>query len=205
MSWTSEIYFFTVLEAGGPKSGWLDGWVLVRALFLACSWPCSYCVLTWQRPGERPSFPWWICSSILSGRHHAYHPNKYSVCSAMAVSLRPHELQPARLLCPWDFPCKNTRVGCHFLFQGIFLTQRSKLVSLESPALAGRFFPTAPPEMPPITSSHSHYVSFHFQIPSHCRVGVQLIEFGFGWKHGHWVHNTIFLLSWNTIYILIVL
>ena len=27
------------------------------------------------------------------------------------------------LLCPWDFPGKNTGVGCHFLLQGIFLTQ----------------------------------------------------------------------------------
>ena len=32
-------------------------------------------------------------------------------------------LQPARLLCPWDFPGKNTGVGCHFLLQGIFLTR----------------------------------------------------------------------------------
>ena len=31
------------------------------------------------------------------------------------------------LLCPWDFPGKNTGVGCHFLLQGIFWTQRSKL------------------------------------------------------------------------------
>ena len=37
--------------------------------------------------------------------------------------LQPHGLQPTRLLCPWDFPGKNTGVGCHFLFQGIFLTQ----------------------------------------------------------------------------------
>ena len=28
-----------------------------------------------------------------------------------------------RFLCPWDFPGKNTGVGCHFLLQGIFLTQ----------------------------------------------------------------------------------
>ena len=32
-----------------------------------------------------------------------------------------------RLLCPWDFPGKNTGVGCHFLLQGIFLTQGSNL------------------------------------------------------------------------------
>ena len=27
---------------------------------------------------------------------------------------------PTRLLCPWDFPGKNTGVSCHFLFQSIF-------------------------------------------------------------------------------------
>ena len=39
--------------------------------------------------------------------------------------LLPHGLQPIRLLCPWNFPGKNTGVGCHFLLQGIFLTQGS--------------------------------------------------------------------------------
>ena len=43
----------------------------------------------------------------------------------MSVSLPPHRLQPARLLRPWDFPGKNPGVGCHFLLQGIFLTQES--------------------------------------------------------------------------------
>ena len=38
-------------------------------------------------------------------------------------ALRPHRLQPARLLCPWEPPGKNTRVGCHALLQGIFPTQ----------------------------------------------------------------------------------
>ena len=28
-----------------------------------------------------------------------------------------------RLLCPQNLPGKNTGVGCHFLLQGIFLTQ----------------------------------------------------------------------------------
>ena len=31
--------------------------------------------------------------------------------------------QPARLLCPWNFPGKNIGVGCHSLLQGIFSTQ----------------------------------------------------------------------------------
>ena len=34
-------------------------------------------------------------------------------------------LSPARLPSPWDFPGKNTGVGCHFFLQGIFLTQES--------------------------------------------------------------------------------
>ena len=40
-------------------------------------------------------------------------------------SLQPHEPQPTRLLCPWDSPSKNTRVGSPSLFQGIFLIQGS--------------------------------------------------------------------------------
>ena len=39
--------------------------------------------------------------------------------------LWPHGLQPTRLFCPWDFPGKDTGVGCHFLLQGIFPTQGS--------------------------------------------------------------------------------
>ena len=33
------------------------------------------------------------------------------------LTLATHGLQPARLLCPWDSPGKNTGVGCHFLLQ----------------------------------------------------------------------------------------
>ena len=35
------------------------------------------------------------------------------------------DLSLPRLLHPWDFPGKSTAVGCHFLLQGIFLTQQS--------------------------------------------------------------------------------
>ena len=44
--------------------------------------------------------------------------------------------KPARLLCPWNFPAKNTRVGSYSLLQGIFSTQRSNL-GLQT---AGGFF-----------------------------------------------------------------
>ena len=45
----------------------------------------------------------------------------------MSDSLRPHGLQPTRLLCPWNNPGQNTGVGCHSLLQGIFPTQGSNL------------------------------------------------------------------------------
>ena len=32
-------------------------------------------------------------------------------------------MDPTRLLCPWDFPGKNTGMGCHFLLQEIFPTE----------------------------------------------------------------------------------
>ena len=43
--------------------------------------------------------------------------------SVVSDSVRPHGLQPTRLLCPWDCPGKNTGVGSHFHLQGIFPTQ----------------------------------------------------------------------------------
>ena len=47
------------------------------------------------------------------------------IASVVSNSLQPHGLQLTRLLCPWDFPGKNTGVGCHALLQGIFPTQGS--------------------------------------------------------------------------------
>ena len=40
----------------------------------------------------------------------------------MSDSVRPHGLQPTRLLRPWDFPDKSTGVGCHRLLQELTLS-----------------------------------------------------------------------------------
>jgi len=48
-------------------------------------------------------------------------------CSVVSYSLRPRGLYPTGLLCPWSSPGKNTGVGCHTLFQGIFVTRGSNL------------------------------------------------------------------------------
>lgn len=59
--------------------------------------------------------------------------------------LRPCELQPAKILCAWDF--LGNGVGCHFLIQGIFPTQELKL-SLRSYCIAGSFFTAKLPGNP---------------------------------------------------------
>ena len=45
--------------------------------------------------------------------------------TVVSNSLQPQVQKPARLLYPWDCWGENIRVGCYFLFQGIFLTQGS--------------------------------------------------------------------------------
>ena len=58
------------------------------------------------------------------------------------------DYSPWNSICPWNFPGKNTEVGCHFLLQGLFPTEGSAPRSLASPALAGRFFTMMPPGKP---------------------------------------------------------
>ena len=69
-------------------------------------------------------------------------------CSVACDSWDPMNLQPARLLCPWNFPGKNTGVSCCFLLQGIFST---KGLNPMSPTLAGGFYITELPRKPLMT------------------------------------------------------
>ena len=46
-------------------------------------------------------------------------------CTVMSDSVQSYGLQPARVLCPWDFPGENTVVGCLFPLQEIFPNQGS--------------------------------------------------------------------------------
>ena len=55
---------------------------------------------------------------------------------------------PGGLLCPWNFPGKNTRAGCHFLRQRIFLTQGSNLRLLHLPHWQAAILPLVLPRKP---------------------------------------------------------
>ena len=67
----------------------------------------------------------------------------------------PMDCSPCRLFCPWDSTDKNTGVGCHFLLQGIFLTQ-----GLDPHLLLGRwilyYFPGFPPGKPRVYCTWAH-------------------------------------------------
>ena len=75
----------------------------------------------WEKVDEREFWEvdereFWVVGERNSegGRMH--------VCSVTSVV--PDSSRPSiRLMCPWDSPGKNTRVGCHALLQGIFPTQ----------------------------------------------------------------------------------
>ena len=67
--------------------------------------------------------------SCCENHNNLYTVFQYSLALACALSrsvvsdsLQRHGQQPSRLLCPWNFPGKNTGVGCYFLLQGIFPT-----------------------------------------------------------------------------------
>ena len=45
----------------------------------------------------------------------------------MSDSVRPHRWQPTRLPRPWDFPGKNTGVGCHCLLQCMKVKSESEV------------------------------------------------------------------------------
>ena len=67
------------------------------------------------------------CSHEIQG--HCFLEGKYKNvnCSVVNDFLLFHRLSPTRLLCPWNSPGNNTRVGCHSLLQGILPIQGSNL------------------------------------------------------------------------------
>ena len=108
---------------------------------VACSFKCwlkSYLYLgkgawwkelRWQGLRVRDSLTaqWrWVGTGIQIPEH--FHV-RVCVCvcvlshSVVSDSLQSYALYLSSLLCPWNFPGKNTGVGCYFLLQGIFPAQ----------------------------------------------------------------------------------
>ena len=105
----------------GPQVRWLCG-ISLELSFLICEMGLKAPTL----PTEQVLFPLISQCSGLVERMCVLSP------SVMSDSLSPYGVQPARLLCPWDSPGKNTGVGCQALPQGIFLLRDGTRVSYVS-------------------------------------------------------------------------
>ena len=103
-------------------------------------------------------------ASGISRYHQARKPLENSCCGCSVAQshptvLRPHGLEPTRILCSWDFPGKNTGAGCHFLLQG---SLPSPGMEPASPALAGGF---CTPEAPGKTPWRTHRTCHIADVP----------------------------------------
>ena len=97
-------------------------------------WHIEFSILTaslfrnWNSPAGIPSPPLAVFIVMLPKSHLTSYSSisgSWWVMSALwfvSNSLRPHGLQPTRLLCPWDFPGKSTGVGCHHLLWPLWLS-----------------------------------------------------------------------------------
>ena len=107
----------------------------------------------------------------------------------MSDPVRPHRRQPTRLPRPWDFPGKNTGVGCHFLLQCMKVKSQSEVAqscptlsdpmdcSLPGSSIHGIFqarvlewvaiaFSYVHQQLPELTQTHAHWIGDAIQ-PSH--------------------------------------
>ena len=81
----------------------------------------------WWESAQKSDFDIsWYNIWVKSSRWVFCSPYPWSVSRPVVFnSMRPCELYPAGLLCPWNFPGENIGVGCHFILQGISLTHGS--------------------------------------------------------------------------------
>ena len=85
------------------------------------------------------------CTDIHATAFVCIYTYEKSNSASCSVALQPHGLCPARLLCPWNSPGKNTAVGSHSLLQGNLPYWGIKP---RTPALQADFLPSEPPGKP---------------------------------------------------------
>ena len=79
--------------------------------------------------------------------------------------MRPHRLQPTRLLHPWDFPGKSTGVGCHCLLREFLLPQPNSCLQpppYVRPCMGAGYMRAGTSQCPPASAP------FMYQVPHRC-------------------------------------
>ena len=89
----------------------------------------------------------------------------------MSNSGRPHRQQPTRLPFPWDYPGKNTGVGCHLLLQCVKVKSENEVIQ-SCPTLGNPMDCIAYQAPPPMGDSRQEYWS-GVPLPSpKCSLGI---------------------------------
>ena len=119
-------------------------------------------------PGKETGHQAQVCRERTFMNSHIPGPCHCSVAQS-CPTLRPHELQPTRFLCPWDSPGKNIGEGHHFLLPGDLPNPKIEPVPPALPANSGSAvknpwtygLPNFPsPLTHPIISSTNKIISF---------------------------------------------
>ena len=79
-----------------------------KGILLHCWWECKLVQPLWRTV-------WRFLKKLEIELPSVQFSSVQFIPSVVSDSLRPHGLQPSRLLCPWDLPGKSTGVGCHCL------------------------------------------------------------------------------------------
>ena len=108
---------------------------------------------------------WWASVYGLTHKHRLLLLLLFSCFTLSDFLYFPYGLQFVRLLCPWNSLGKSTRVGCHALLQGIFLTQGLKLCLLYLLHWLAGSLPLAPPGKAPYISIYTWILFSKMQMP----------------------------------------
>ena len=99
------------MASGGYSKGVGRGLLIAVVSLAAEHWPRAHRLNSWWWRMEKILMIVCVCVCVS--------------CSVMSNSCDPMDYSPSGSSVHGDSPGKNTRVGCHFLLQGIFLTQGS--------------------------------------------------------------------------------
>ena len=121
---TYQIFFLFEWMLRGWFQGCCSEWRQFREMDVRST--SSLCLTwdvenSWGTRADGDTEGLWNRSACWTGNCRA--PESLLSQSVMSDSMRRSTLSPARLLCPWHSPGKNTGVGCHVLLQAIFPTQ----------------------------------------------------------------------------------